>query len=124
MRISDWSSDVCSSDLTGRYLKKPLPHPLQARRPINNDTGMIRVEGAHLHNLRNVTASLPIGRLSVVTGVSGSGKSTLARDVLLDNLAQAVTQRKAPAWHGCVDISGWEHTHGRASVRERECQNV
>src|SRR3546814_8443820 len=70
---------------------------------------MIRVEGAHLHNLRNVTASLPIGRLSVVTGVSGSGKSTLARDVLLDNLAQAVTQRKAPAWHGCVDISGWEH---------------
>src|SRR5690606_40077724 len=70
---------------------------------------MIRVEAAHLHNLRNVTASLPIGRLSVVTGVSGSGKSTLARDVILDNLAQAVSQRKAPAWHGCVDISGWEH---------------
>src|SRR3546814_16596662 len=70
------------ASVTGRYLKKPLPHPLQARRPINNDTGMIRVEGAHLHNLRNVTASLPIGRLSVVTGVSGSGKSTLARAAL------------------------------------------
>jgi excinuclease ABC subunit A len=96
------------ASVTGRYLKKPLPHPLQARRPVDSDTGMIRVQGAHLHNLRNVTASLPIGRLSVVTGVSGSGKSTLARDVLLDNLAQAVSQRKAPAWHGCVDISGWE----------------
>jgi excinuclease ABC subunit A len=97
------------ASVTGRYLKKPLPHPLQARRPVDSDTGMIRVEAAHLHNLRNVTASLPIGRLSVVTGVSGSGKSTLARDVILDNLAQAVSQRKAPAWHGCVDISGWEH---------------
>src|SRR3546814_3509192 len=80
---------------------------------------MIRVEGAHLHNLRNVTASLPIGRLSVVTGVSGSGKSTLARDVLLDNLAQAVTQRKAPAWHGCVDISGWEHIDRVLEVDQR-----
>jgi len=97
------------ASVTGHYLKKPLPHPLQARRPIDGDTGMINVEGAHLHNLRNVAASLPVGRLSVVTGVSGSGKSTLARDVLLDNLAQAVSQRKAPAWHGCVGISGWEH---------------
>ncbi len=97
------------ASVTGRYLKKPLPHPLQARRAIDGGTSMIRVEGAHLHNLRNVAASLPIGRLSVVTGVSGSGKSTLARDVLLDNLAQAVSQRKAPAWHGCVGISGWEH---------------
>src|SRR3546814_14544291 len=74
MRISDWSSDVCSSDL--------------------------------LHNLHNVNAQLPVGRLSVVTGVSGSGKSTLARDVLLENLSQAVSQRKDPAWHGCTGITG------------------
>ena len=39
-----------------------------------------------------------MGRLSVVTGVSGSGKSTLAREVLLDNLMQAVSQGKAPGW--------------------------
>src|SRR3546814_13953590 len=76
MRISDWSSDVCSSDL--------------------------------LHNLHNVNAQLPVGRLSVVTGVSGSGKSTLARDVLLENLSQAVSQRKDPAWHGCTGITGWQ----------------
>ncbi|WP_442593064.1 excinuclease ABC subunit UvrA [Parapusillimonas sp. JC17] len=96
------------ASVTGRYLKHPLVHPLQPRRPVAEDAPMIQVRGAHLHNLRNVDAALPVGRLSVVTGVSGSGKSTLARDVMLDNLAQAVSQRKAPSWHGCVDIEGWE----------------
>lgn len=42
----------------------------------------IRIENARSHNLRGVTCSLPLGRLSVVTGVSGSGKSTLAFDTV------------------------------------------
>ncbi|RTZ39171.1 excinuclease ABC subunit A [Candidimonas sp. SYP-B2681] len=105
------AQDIMDSptSITGQYLKKPLAHPLQPRRPVNGDTPMIQVSKAHLHNLHNVTTRLPVGRLTVVTGVSGSGKSTLARDVLLDNLAQAVSKREAPVWHGCVDITGWEH---------------
>lgn len=98
-----------AASVTGRYLKQPLQHPLEGRRPIAPDTPMITVRGAHLHNLRNVDANVPVGRLSVVTGVSGSGKSTLAREVLLDNLAQAVSKRSEPTWHGCRDILGWEH---------------
>ncbi|MBV6304766.1 excinuclease ABC subunit UvrA [Candidimonas humi] len=95
--------------VTGRYLAHPLHHPLQARRAVNRDTPMVEVRGAHLHNLHNVRAAIPVGRLSVITGVSGSGKSTLAREVLLDNLARAVSQGKAPAaWHGCTGIEGWE----------------
>ncbi|CCN05819.1 putative excinuclease ABC subunit, partial [Bordetella bronchiseptica Bbr77] len=94
--------------VTGRYLAKPLAHPLNGRRAVTADTPMIRVHGARLHNLRSVDASIPIGRLSVVTGVSGSGKSTLAREVLLDNLVQAVSQGKAPGWSGCERITGWE----------------
>ena len=94
--------------VTGRYLAKPLAHPLEGRRPVTADTPMIEVKGAHLHNLRNVDARIPVGRLSVVTGVSGSGKSTLAREVLLDNLVHAVSQGKAPAWNGCARITGWE----------------
>jgi len=92
---------------TGHYLKHPLAHPLQPRRPIAKDTPMITVKGAKLHNLRHLTAHFPIGRLSVVTGVSGSGKSTLAREVLLDNLAAAVSLRADPQWHGCERIEGW-----------------
>lgn len=94
--------------ITGRYLKTPLAHPLQGRRPVEADTPMIEIRGARLHNLRSVDAKIPVGRLSVVTGVSGSGKSTLAREVLLDNLTQAVSQGKAPGWAGCESIKGWE----------------
>ncbi len=93
--------------ITGRYLKTPLAHPLQGRRAVEADTPMIEIRGARLHNLRSVDAKIPVGRLSVVTGVSGSGKSTLAREVLLDNLMQAVSQGKAPGWAGCESIKGW-----------------
>lgn len=93
---------------TGHYLRHPLAHPLQPRRPIAKDTPMITVKGATLHNLRGVTAHFPIGRLSVVTGVSGSGKSTLAREVLLDNLSAAIAARGAQPWFGCADITGWD----------------
>lgn len=97
------------ASITGQYLKHPLRHPLQARRPIDDKTTMLEITGAHLHNLHNVQARVPIGRMSVVTGVSGSGKSTLAREVLLDNIARAVSQRQEPVWQGCTGITGWEH---------------
>ena len=94
--------------VTGRYLASPLKHPLNGRRAVGDDTPMIHIHGAHLHNLRHVDAHLPIGRLSVVTGVSGSGKSTLAREVLLDNLLQAVSKDETPHWNGCENITGWQ----------------
>ena len=42
----------------------------------------IRVRGARVHNLKNVSLSLPINKLTVITGVSGSGKSSLAFDTI------------------------------------------
>ncbi len=108
-------ADVIASaeSITGRYLKAPLAHPAAPHRHIDTDTPRLRLRGARLHNLRNADADLPIGRLTVVTGVSGSGKSTLAREVLLANLQRAVNadpRRKkfTGAWTGCEAIEGFE----------------
>ena len=88
--------------LTGRLLAQPLRHPLQPRREANSRTPALRIERAGLHNLRNVNARVPLGRLSVVSGVSGSGKSTLARDVLYASLASGGSV-------GCKSVAGREH---------------
>lgn len=83
-------------------------------------TSWLKVVGADLHNLKNVSVTVPLYRLVAVTGVSGSGKSTLARDVLLANVQAGVAQRstkagrdaddagKHPAWTGCERIEGYE----------------
>ena len=42
----------------------------------------IEVRGARVHNLKNISVSLPLNKLTVITGVSGSGKSSLAFDTL------------------------------------------
>ncbi len=81
--------------LTGRFLAQPLQHPLQAPRAVAADGPALVVRDATLHNLKGLDARVPLGRLTVVTGVSGSGKSTFARDVLLANLQAIVGARNA-----------------------------
>jgi excinuclease ABC subunit A len=53
-----------------------------ARRKPTPPSGAIQITGARTHNLKNVSATIPTGRMTVITGVSGSGKSSLAFDTL------------------------------------------
>ncbi|HSH30230.1 MAG TPA: excinuclease ABC subunit UvrA, partial [Thiohalobacter sp.] len=106
------------ASLTGRFLAHPLKHPLSERRPVRikgrGADAFIEIQGAQLHNLKNLDVRFPVGRLIGVSGVSGSGKSTLVREVLQTNL-HALLQRgspkrkKARTLIGCRAIAGVEH---------------
>jgi len=75
------------NSLTGQYLsgKKRIEVPKKRLEP--NDR-WITIEGATGNNLQNVTAKIPVGLLTCITGVSGSGKSTLINDTLHHVVAQ------------------------------------
>ncbi|WP_345574178.1 excinuclease ABC subunit UvrA [Nonomuraea rosea] len=62
-----------SGTLTGRY----LDHRVRLREHVREPAGWLPVKGATLHNLRDVNVDLPLGVLTVITGVAGSGKSSL-----------------------------------------------
>ncbi|MEV0622146.1 excinuclease ABC subunit UvrA [Nonomuraea sp. NPDC050404] len=62
-----------SGTLTGRY----LDHRVRLREDVRTPTGQLPIRNATLHNLRDVSVDIPLGVLTVVTGVAGSGKSSL-----------------------------------------------
>ncbi|MBQ7856931.1 MAG: excinuclease ABC subunit UvrA [Alistipes sp.] len=66
--------------LTADYLtgRKEIAVP-RSRRPWRN---YIRLKGARMHNLQNITVDIPLGVMTCITGVSGSGKSSLAKGIL------------------------------------------
>ncbi|MCX4718416.1 ATP-binding cassette domain-containing protein [Streptomyces virginiae] len=67
-----------SDTLTGRH----LGHRARLREPVRTPRGHLSVKDADLHNLKDVSVEVPLGVLTVVTGVAGSGKSSLIHGYL------------------------------------------
>jgi len=79
----------CEDSLTAAYLtgRRSIPMPVE-RRTANK--GHIRLLGVTENNLRDIDVEIPLGTLTLVTGVSGSGKSSLVTDTLAPALANRV----------------------------------
>lgn len=85
--------------ITGRYLsgKDKIPVP-KNRRKIDSDRKLI-VKNAYENNLKNIDVEIPLGVMTVVTGVSGSGKSTLVNDIIANELQARLMRAKTVAGH-------------------------
>jgi excinuclease ABC subunit A len=76
------------NSLTGQYLSGARAIPTPAKRRVLQPGREISIVGARGNNLKNITATVPLGLFTCVTGVSGGGKSTLAIDTLYKAVAR------------------------------------
>ena len=95
------------NSITGQYLTgaRQIPAPKRRRQPNGK---ALTVVGARENNLKNVTAAIPLGLLTCITGVSGGGKSTLLIDTVYKAVARRLNgAREHPGAHDRLE--GLEH---------------
>ena len=110
-------SRIAESPLTGEYLtgKREIPVPAERRRI---GPRWITLTGAREHNLQGIDIRIPIGALTVVTGVSGSGKSTLVHDVLYRALETHLTGENSAKRHLGEAVGEYETLTGYEALDE------
>jgi excinuclease UvrABC ATPase subunit len=81
-----YASLLQADTLTGRHMQQRTPIKDSFRSP----AGKLVIKGAKLNNLKNVSVDIPVGILTVVTGVAGSGKSSLINEVFLSQHPEAI----------------------------------
>lgn len=88
--------------ITGQYLsgKLKIAVPDHRRKP----TGWLKIKGAQENNLKNIDVKIPLGVLTIVTGVSGSGKSSLVNEILYKHLERDLNRARCiPGKHKGID---------------------
>lgn len=93
--------------LTAKYLKRDLEIEVPAKRREGHKNQKIEIIGACENNLKDISVSVPLGKLVCITGVSGSGKSTLINEILYKRLMQHFYDTKIKAGN-CEQIKGLE----------------
>ena len=96
---------ACPKSITGAYLsgRRGIPVPMRRKEP----TGWLTVKGAREHNLKNLSVSIPLGVMTVVTGVSGSGKSSLVNEIVYKTLQRDLNRARTRPGE-CDGITGLE----------------
>jgi excinuclease ABC subunit A len=97
----------CETSLTADYLSGRRAVPIPARRRKGTGRKLI-LHGATANNLKNVTAAIPLGTFTCVTGVSGSGKSSFTIDTLYAAAARQLNGARVPAGRH-EKVSGLEY---------------
>ena len=96
------------NSITGLYLSGKKKIELPKGRYKGNGK-FIEIKGAEAHNLKKVNVKIPLGTLTLVTGVSGSGKSSLVNEVLYKNLYVKLYKAKKVYPGKCKEIKGLEN---------------
>ena len=76
--------------ISGTKTGNALSTEIKVKENVREPKGFLEVRGANIHNLKNVDVDIPLGIMTVVTGVAGSGKSSLIRDVFAKQYAEQV----------------------------------
>jgi len=100
--------------ITGPWLSGKRRLPVPAKRKARGKP-CVRVVGARAHNLRDVTAEVPLGLFTCFTGVSGSGKSSLVVDTLLPAARAKLYNATAPVGE-CDRVEGLDHVDKVVSI--------